>query len=46
METPTPELAVPLDELSEPEAEGGRLPRAPLPRRWHPRIVHRVEEEP
>ena len=46
METPSPELSVPLDELGEPEAEGSRLPRAPLPSRRHSRVVHRVEEEP
>jgi hypothetical protein len=31
MEAPSPELAVALDELGEPEAEGGGLPRALLP---------------
>ncbi len=31
MEAPAPELPVPFDELGEPEAEGGRLPRALLP---------------
>jgi hypothetical protein len=31
MEAPSPELAVAFDELGEPEAEGGRLPRALLP---------------
>ena len=46
MEAPTSELSISLDQLSEPEAEGGRLPREPLPGERNSGVVHRVEQDP
>lgn len=46
VEAPASELPVSLDQLSEPEAQGCRLPRVPFPGKRDPSIVHGVKQDP
>ena len=43
LEAPGVELGIPLQQLSEPEAQGGRLPGHLPPQGWHAGIVHVVQ---